>query len=414
MTTATAPLPIRETIEPSDQDSAASAVREAYETATPIYPIGGGTSLDFGLPAQRDGIGLRLSRLNNVIDYPSGDMTITVEAGIVMQRLATILAAASQWLPVDVPNSARATLGGVIATNWNGPRRYGLGNLRDHVIGIRAIDGTGRCFNGGGRVVKNVAGYDFCKLLTGSLGTLGVITQVTVKLKPIPESMTLVICGVSDLAAAESLLGELAQSAVTPTAIELVSGPAWQDEPVFDMDKRSTGLRIIVALEGTGSEVRWMERQIESQWRVRRVERLTLLRDAEANRLWNRLIEFSALESPLTIKATIVPSGTTPFIAAAREIDPACSIQAHAGSGVVFVRFAEFPRAGLTKTLVGKLQPLANSLNGNVVVLSNPSGAEMTHQCVWGGIDSPFQLMCRVRDQFDPKNILNPGRFVYT
>ena len=120
---------------------------------------------------------------------------------------------------------SEATIGGVIATNWNGPRRYGQGTVRDYVIGIHAVDGRGMPFKGGGRVVKNVAGYDFCKLLTGSLGTLGVITQVTLKLKPIPSSRCSSACVLPDLDAADKAAG--ARWSIRkrrPTAIELLAG----------------------------------------------------------------------------------------------------------------------------------------------------------------------------------------------
>src|SRR5205823_15004930 len=145
-----------------------------------------------------------------------------------------------QRLPVDVPQAERTTIGGVIATNWNGPRRFGEGALRDFVIGIHAVDGRGLPFKGGGRVVKNVAGYDFCKLLTGSFGTLGVITQVTLRLKPIPDQSALVACSVPDLAAAEKLLAALVKSETSPTAIELLAGPEWQrNSPLSDLGQSS-------------------------------------------------------------------------------------------------------------------------------------------------------------------------------
>ena len=176
-------LPITETIEPADPLELAATVQSCYDDDVAVYAIGGGTSLALGLPATKPGKGVALSKLNRVVDYPARDMTITVEAGITMKSLADQLATERQRLPIDVPNSQQATIGGVIATNFNGPRRYGQGTIRDYVIGISAVDGRGITFKGGGRVVKNVAGYDFCKLLTGSLGTLGVIHQVTLKLK---------------------------------------------------------------------------------------------------------------------------------------------------------------------------------------------------------------------------------------
>jgi len=411
---ATAILPIKDAVAPQSQDELAAAVRSAYETSTPLYPIGGGTSLDFGLSAKAPGRGLSLARLNRVIDYPARDMTVTVEAGVTMESLADALAKERQRLPIDVPQADRATIGGVIATNWNGPRRYGEGSLRDFVIGISAVDGRGQPFKGGGRVVKNVAGYDFCKLLTGSLGTLGVITQVTLRLKPIPQQSALVACSLRDAAAAERLLAALVTSKATPAAIELLAGPAWQSDPAFapfDHGSQSR-LFLVVGLEGTAVEVEYMTAQLAAEWReLGACEPLVV---GEAAALWQRLIEFPAEgESPLVLKANVVPSGTTAIIEAARRIDPACSIQAHAGNGVVLIKMSKFPAEGLSRALVGNLQPAAAAHHGQVIVLSNPSGAEMTHQSVWGATDSPLDPMTEVKRNFDPRDILNRGRFLY-
>jgi glycolate oxidase FAD binding subunit len=301
----------------------------------------------------------------------------------------------------------------VIATNWNGPRRFGEGSLRDFVIGIQAVDGRGLPFKGGGRVVKNVAGYDFCKLLTGSFGTLGVITQVTLRLKPIPEQSALLACAVSDAAMAERLLAALVTSKATPVAIELLAGPDWQNAPALqDLDHASSkSLYLVVGLEGTGPEVEYMVRQLTAEWHELGIAAPLLVGEGAA--LWQRLIEFSAAgESPLVLKASVVPSGTTAIIEAARGLDAACSIQAHAGNGTVIIKMSKFPAEGLSRALVGKLQPAAAAHHGQVVVLSNPSGAEMTHQSVWGATDSPLAVMREVKRRFDPKGILNAGRFV--
>src|SRR5437588_5750684 len=118
-------------------------------------------------------------------------MTVTAQSGITLARLGNVLATENLRLAIDVPNGARATLGGALAVNVSGPRRYGLGTLRDYVIGISAVNDEGQEVKAGGRVVKNVAGYDLCKLYVGSLGTLGIITQVTLKLKPRPDGQAL-------------------------------------------------------------------------------------------------------------------------------------------------------------------------------------------------------------------------------
>jgi glycolate oxidase FAD binding subunit len=418
MTTATGQFPITETFEPADQQELIGVVKECYESNTAIYPVGGGTSLEFGLPAKRNGIGLSLAKLNRIVDYPARDMTITVEAGVTMKTLAETLATERQRLPIDVPHADRATIGGVVATNWNGPRRYGHGTVRDHVIGISAVDGHGLAFKGGGRVVKNVAGYDFCKLLTGSLGTLGVITQLTLKLKPMPERSVLMVCELADLDQAEKLLAALVHSETTPAAIELLAGPAWDnDETLRGGAAGSTPgvFYLVVGLEGTVVDVDWMCHQLAKEWGEFGVLQRRTIAGELADELWQKLAEFSAAgESPLVLKASVVPSAATRFVRAVREVDANCAIQAHAGNGIVIVRFSAFPEGGLSRTLIGKLEPVASATHGNVVILSNPSGGEMTHQSVWGGIDAPFPLMTAVKQQFDPKDLLNPGRFVYT
>jgi glycolate oxidase FAD binding subunit len=416
--TQTGALPISQTLEPASPEELADQVRQACASQTPVYPVGGGTSLDFGLPAKTPGFALATSRLNRVIDYPARDMTVTVEAGVMMRSLADLLAKERQRLPIDVPEAERATIGGVIATNWNGPRRFGEGTVRDYVIGISAVDGRGQPFKGGGRVVKNVAGYDFCKLLTGSLGTLGVITQVTLRLKPIPEQSALVACSLPDSATAERLLAALVTSQTRPTAIELLAGPSWESEPALASLNASLNgsarsrLLLVVGLEGTAPEVEFMASQLAAEWRELGVSDPLVLGEAAA--LWQRLVEFPAGgKSPLVIKASVVPSGTTAFIDAARRLDPDCSLQAHAGSGIVIIQFAKFPEQGLSRTLVGQLQPVAAAHRGRVVILSNPTGAETTHQSVFGATDVPLDLMTEVKRRFDPANLLNRGRFVY-
>jgi glycolate oxidase FAD binding subunit len=410
-------LPIDEIVAPADAGEVAAAVAEAHASGTALYPIGGGTSLDFGLPARVPGKGLSLAAMRRVVDFPAGDMTITVEAGITMAALDKVLSAEGQRLPIDVPRAETATLGGVAATNFNGPRRYGQGSIRDHVIGIGAVDGRGRAFKGGGRVVKNVAGYDFCKLLVGSLGTLGVVTQVTLRLKPRPQRSVLVACRPGDWDSAERLLAGVAQSRTAPTAVELLAGPAWSSDPdlaALGEGAASAGPYLVIGLEGTEPEVAYMIERLAGEWRELGVFRHHVISDASAEGLWRRLAEFpSEGNSPLVLKAATRASAVTRFAQEVIAIDGQSSIQAHAGSGVTIARLAEFPAGGLSRTLVGRLQPIAAAAQGHVVILSNPGGAEMTHQSVWGSRRSAFALMAEVKRRFDPKNVLNPGRFVY-
>lgn len=151
--------------------------------------------------------------------------------------------------------------------------------------------------------------------------------------------------------------------------------------------------------------------QLTREWRELSIPPAVSTFDPE--KLLPQIIEWTAdAQSPLLLKANIRSSGVVPFMQAARAVDPSCSILSHAGNGVVYVKFSVFPPTGLSRMLIGKLQPAASALGGHVVLLSNPSGAETTLQSVWGPADPALEVMRAVKRNFDPKGILNPGRFV--
>lgn len=405
-------LPIADPVIPESSADLADIVRQAHDSSTAVYPLGGGTALEFGLPPKQPGWGLSTAGINRLIDYPSRDMTITVEAGMTMAELAATLAAERQRLPIDVPHADLATIGGVIATNFNGPRRYGSGTVRDYVIGISGVDGRGVAFKGGGRVVKNVAGYDFCKLLTGSLGTLAVITQVTLKVRPIPESTALLACGFASLAEAESALAALINSQTTPAAIELLAGPAWDDGDTTGGER--TVARLVVGLEGSAPEVRWMLGQLESEWNALGVHSVLRMEGEQATTVWQELIDFAVTDdAALTVKLAARPSRVTTLIEALTQIDPQVSIQAHAGSGVLIAKFPTLSSADANQALIKRIHPAAITAGGSAVVWASSTPDDLTRQAVWGPVRDEHHVMQSVKQQFDPRGVLNPGRFIY-
>ncbi|REK10837.1 MAG: FAD-binding oxidoreductase [Planctomycetota bacterium] len=413
MTAVADTLPLTETHVPQDQATLAALVAGAFASGTPIYPIGGGTSLDYGLSAAQEGLGISLAKLNRVVDYPAADMTITVEAGITLAELSAALAAENQWLPIDAPQSSQATLGGLMATAFAGPRRYGYGTMRDYVIGVSAVDGRGTPFKAGGRVVKNVAGYDFCKLLTGSLGTLGIVTQVTLKVRPRPERSAFLVGDVRDADSADKLLAGLVDTATTPAAIEWLVGSRWREHAGMGVAPAGCIGRLAVGLEGSAVEVDWMLARLSDEWREAGLATSHILDGDRAAGLWTDLAEFPAEPgASLVLKASVLPSQTLPYVKLVREIDPAATVQAHAGNGVVIARFEKFEATGVSRDLIGRLHPAATAASGSAVVLSN-SLEGLTHPAVWGNATAAHRWMSKVKQQFDPRNLLNPGRFVH-
>ena len=433
-------LPLTDSVAPADQAAVADVIRAAYSSDTPIYPIGGGTNLCYGACPTLRGMGLSLEKMAEVVDYPARDLTITVEAGITVAALAKRLAQQRQRLPIDVPRPDRATVGGVVATNTSGPRRYRWGTMRDYVIGIAAVDGRGTAFCGGGRVVKNVAGYNLCRLLSGSLGTLAVITQVTLMVKPTADASAMAVCDLSDLDVAERLLGELVHTKTLPAAIEMLLGPGFNDDRSLGPPSGSAIGRLVVAFEGSKAEVDWMLGQIRDEWRGSGMASPTPILGPQADRLWRHLAELpgSSAENaaaPL-VQITVPPAAVVAVIRQLVQLDADCTIQAHGGNGVIRVRFSEEKAEGgrgkgegeegqtpsspsqianqnFAIALREQLRPIVTTAGGHMVVLSGPQGVGLNCRDVWGPAGDGAAVMQAIKDRFDPKGILNPGRFVY-
>jgi len=402
-------LPLTETVTPADEAAVVETVREAAAAGTPVYPIGGAVDLDYGAMPQQPGVGLSLAALDQVIDHAADDMTITVESGITVRGLAARLDSAGQRLPIDVRAPDRATLGGMVATNQSGPRRYGCGTLRDYVIGFRAVDGRGVSFCGGGRVVKNAAGYDLCKLMVGSLGTLGVLTQVTLMVRPKPETSALVVCEVPNLDTAEQLLGDLVRSQTRPVAIELLAGPATHTNPSIGPMLESNVAQLVVGFEGSQAEVDWMVEQLRSEWTEAGIDSPITVDRRSTDLLWQWLAGLSA-----NLQINLLPSATVGIVAELLDWFPGCSIQSHAGNGVVRVDLSSFPADRFVETLRERIRPIVTAAGGHCVVLSPPEGVVCSPDDVWGSSGKGAAVMRAIKDRFDPNHLLNPGRLAFS
>ncbi|MEO7911563.1 MAG: FAD-binding oxidoreductase, partial [Roseiflexaceae bacterium] len=213
-------------VAPGSLEELSAVMRVAYERRAAVVPWGGGTQQNIGAPPVQIDLLVRTERLNRVLIHEPDDLTISVEAGITLGALHELTRRHGQMLPLDPPFASRATIGGLLATATDGPRRLGYGTLRELTIGIAVVEASGRITRGGGMVVKNVSGFDMMKLYLGSLGTLAIITSANFKLLPIPRAATTLLCTFGDSAAAFAAIEAIQLTQLTPTAVEYLNNAA--------------------------------------------------------------------------------------------------------------------------------------------------------------------------------------------
>jgi glycolate oxidase FAD binding subunit len=376
----------------------------------PVLPVGGRTALRYGDPIRSPARVIATNSLAKVVDYPARDMTITVEAGIRVSELQTILAGERQRLPIDIPDARRATLGGAIATNTSGPGRYGHGTFRDYVIGVTAVDGQGRLFSAGGRVVKNVAGYDICKLLVGSMGTLAVITQVTLKLRPLAESRRISWMQFAEAAELESALERLTSSATRPVAIELLNSRAARAiRAESKVELPVDGFSLAIVFEGSARDCDWQIKTLESELSAARAVARANFGDSDAAAVWESLVQFQAAsDDPATIAASMTASGVVDFVKVATSVDVA--IQAHAGNGIVIGHLPDrCVDASSARSVISSLRQQVAAVRGSVV-LWNCDDSWKAPGDVFGQPSLAWSWMTRVKKSLDPHGLLSPGR----
>jgi glycolate oxidase FAD binding subunit len=381
------------------------AIAQAHQWR--VLPTGGGSKLDWGGVVGRGKTDAPLlvvstAQLNRLIDHARGDLTVTVEAGMCLADLQATLAQAGQFLAIDPAFPNQATIGGIVATADTGSLRQRYGGVRDMLLGISLIRADGGIAKAGGRVVKNVAGYDLMKLFTGSYGTLGILTELTFRVYPLPAaSRAVVLTGEADAIA--QIISPLLNSALTPTHLDLLSSALVQ----------SLGLG-----EGTGLAVRFQSipASVEEQGRqllaVGQNQGLypVSLEGADEAALWEQLRERMIAphrEGWITCKIGVKASNAVAALNQIGQISPDSYAQVHLGSGLGKLTLD----AGLPQQKLLKIRSLLQANGGFLTVLQAPIALKQQID-VWGYSGNALELMQRIKKQFDPSSRLSPHRFV--
>ncbi len=384
-------------VEPGNAQELAQVLRCANGLGVAVVPRGGGTKLSWGNPPRRADLVLSTARLNRVLEHAWADMTATVEAGCSVAQFQKTLAEHGQRLALDPLWPERATIGGILATNDSGSLRVRFGALRDLIIGITLALPDGTLAKSGGKVVKNVAGYDLPKLATGSLGTLGVISEAVFRLYPLPRQTRSVSLAADSVETLNKLVLAIQDSRLVFTGLQLRA----QSDATPQLDVRFEGTTAgIDSQESQLISLASIAKQVESPadvWSARE----GLWRGAEAT----LIARFSVLPSQLSAACQL-------FAPTAAALGITWRVVAQA-NGLGFVRLdalAEksenaFPHA------VSRVRGELEQLGGSLVVLHCPASTKPQLD-VWGSPGDALPLMRRLKEELDPAGILNPGRFV--
>ena len=384
---------------PTTEAELAAVMVCAHQNRWRVLPCGSGSKLAWGGLVEGVDLVVSTARLNQVIDHAVGDMTLTAQAGVKLADVAPRLAQHNQFLAIDPAYPDQATLGGIVATADTGSLRQGYGGLRDRVIGLSFVRADGQIAKAGGRVVKNVAGYDLMKLMTGSYGSLALVSQLTFRLYPRQDaSKTVLMTG--GAGAVDSLASALRRSPLTPVAIDSLS-PALAAHLGY-----GERFALLVRFQSIAPGV---EEQVEALLAMVGVDlSAQVLEGAEDEQIWSTVREALFSRAEAQGQAMVAKVGLPPaqVVAWIDQLPAGSLARLHGGSGIGTVRLAE-----ATVAVVETLRSRCTAAGGYLTLLEAPLALKKSVD-VWGYTGNALAVMTAVKTQFDPYDCLSPGRFV--
>jgi glycolate oxidase FAD binding subunit len=384
-------------VEPRSADELCKIVFKCEVDGISLAPLGAARTLS---ELRRDHVtlGVSLARMARVVAYEPDDMTVTAEAGVTLGALNQLMAPRRQHLPLDPPDPGSVTLGALIGAAKAGPLRLSEGTVRDLLIGVRFVGHGGRIVHGGGRVVKNVAGYDLMKVMTGSHGTLGIVIEATFKVRPMPERYTLATLSFGNPAAAFEAAARI-HDALPLVHLEVLSPGVAQNFSIAPQQ-----FAAIAGLCGNRAEIDYQTEKIRSLAEGAALEVVQL---ASALRLYQRLRDFT-----LPVPGIIAQVATPPAALARCLQDCGVEFSAHAGCGVAELFMPGEPPAEEAASLVARWREIAAGARGHLRLLAAPAS-------IRGGLDffgvpsaGVLKLSRRLKAAFDPGGVFNPGCFI--
>jgi glycolate oxidase FAD binding subunit len=388
---------------PGSVEEASQVLRAAAEEGLAVVFAGGASKLGLGNPPERADLLVSTGRLDQVLEHAAGDLVVRAQAGVRLADLQAALAPAGQWLALDPPEP-RATVGGVVAANASGPRRLRYGTVRDLIIGITVVLADGTVAHAGGKVVKNVAGYDLAKLFCGSLGTLGMVAEVIFRLHPVPAAAAVVTFRAEGPERVGRAVQRLGRSALEPSAVEL------------SLDEWGWPARLTMVFEG-------IEPGVEAQAAAAvdllgQVGEAAVAGPGETDAALHQLGALPFEKAELAFKATFPPA-ELPGLLAGGVLGRDGQLRVHAGTGVAWLASsaregdlrADHPAVPRVVAWVAETRERLAAVGGGLVVVKAPAHLKRELD-VWGPPGDALGLMRRVKERFDPGRRLSPGRFV--